>query len=80
MNKSDGNIRLTDKSANKKLSSDLYEEEWNEARARLNAIGYERECKGVPYDNPFVQIELTLFEIETKTEMLKKLINQYFML
>lgn len=80
MNKSDGNIRLTNKSANKKLSSDLYEEEWNEARARLNAIGYERECKGVPYDNPFVQIELTLFEIETKTEMLKKLINQYLML
>jgi len=80
MNKSDGNIRLTNKSANKKLSSDLYEEEWNEARARLNAIGYERECKGVPYDNPFVQIELTLFEIETKTEMLKKLINQYLMI
>jgi len=80
MNKSDGNIRLTNKSANKKLSSDLYEEKWNEARARLNAIGYERECKGVPYDNPFVQIELTLFEIETKTEMLKKLINQYLMI
>lgn len=80
MNKSDGNIRLTNKSANKKLSSDLHEEEWNEARARLNAIGYERECKGVPYDNPFVQIELTLFEIETKTEMLKKLINQYLMI
>ena len=77
MNQNDGNIRLTNKNATKKLISDLHEEEWNEARARLNAIGYEREVKGVPYDNPFVQIEMTLFEIETKTEMLKKLINQY---
>tara|TARA_R110000765_G_scaffold63620_1_gene123594 strand:+ start:535 stop:777 length:243 start_codon:yes stop_codon:yes gene_type:complete len=77
MNQSDGNIRLTNKDANKRLSEALHEAEWNEARARLNAIGYERECKGVPYDNPFVQIEMTLFEIESKTEMLKKLINQY---
>jgi len=43
----------------------------------LNAIGDERERKGAPYDNPMVQIESTLFEIECKTEMLKKLLNQY---
>jgi hypothetical protein len=77
MNQNDGNIRLTNEDASKRFKEPIKEQEWNEARARLNAIGYERECKGVPYDNPFVQIEMTLFEIESKTEMLKKLINQY---
>jgi len=79
MNKSDGNIRLRGKKALKDGFTPLRESEWLECQARLNAIGYERECKGMPYDNPMVQIESTLFEIECKTEMLKKLLNQYIL-
>ena len=79
MNKSDSNTRQVDKSRLKDGFMPLHHEEWIECQARLNAIGDERERKGAPYDNPMVQIESTLFEIECKTEMLKKLLNQYIM-
>ena len=79
MDKSDSNTRQVDKSALNDRFIVLHEAEWIECQARLNAIGYERECKGMPYDNPMVQIESTLFEIECKTEMLKKLMNQYIL-
>ena len=64
MNKSDKNIRQADPDAVKSHEIPLHEAEWKESKDRLNVIGYERECKGVPYDNPMVQIELTLFDIE----------------
>lgn len=79
MDKSDSNTRQVDKSRLKDGYVVLHEAEWLECQARLNAIGDERERKGAPYDNPMVQIESTLFEIECKTEMLKKLLNQYIM-
>jgi len=79
MNKSDSNTRQVDKTRLKEGFTPLHHEEWIECQARLNAIGYERERKGAPYDNPMVQIEFTLFEIECKTELLKKLLNQYIL-
>ena len=77
MNKSDSNVRQIDKSRLKGSFTPLHQLEWIECQARLNAIGEERERKGAPYDNPMVQIESTLFDIECKTEMLKKLLNQF---
>tara|TARA_R100001377_G_scaffold78401_1_gene56093 strand:- start:7841 stop:8083 length:243 start_codon:yes stop_codon:yes gene_type:complete len=79
MNKSDSNTRQIDKDSLKDGLLALHEAEWMECQARLNAIGYERETKGMPYDNPMVMIESTLFDIECKTEMLKKLLNQYIL-
>ena len=79
MNKSDSNTRQVDKSVLNDGYVVLHEAEWLECQARLNAIGYERETKGMPYDNPMVMIESTLFDIECKTEMLKKLLNQYIL-
>lgn len=79
MNKSDSNTRQIDKKVLNDGYIVLHEDEWFECQARLNAIGYERETKGMPYDNPMVMIESTLFEIECKTEMLKKLLNQYIL-
>ena len=79
MDKSDSSIRQVDKERLKSGFTPLHHLEWIECQSRLNAIGSEREREGAPYDNPMVQIESTLFDIECKTEMLKKLLNEYIL-